>query len=201
MKYILTFLLAILGCAGNTPAPHALTELPVPRLSLSLIGANQMGHACAVSGEILTAGHVAAPKYGGEYMFQSYAWTDGVNGGWLHFEGVSPYRDLGKLHVDKGDVPVSQYRQESPATVGQHVTWYEYNYDPGYVLSVRRRESKIERVQAGHIITGDAPNPGASGSCLFNARNEVIGIVTWNVADSGVSVDLTGQWWPFTEEE
>jgi hypothetical protein len=160
-----------------------------------------MGHACAVQGRVLTAGHIAAPVENGQRRPSQYTWTDGNLKGWMRSVSHSEARDIGELDPYLGDTPDYQYLQETPATVDQHVTWYEYSYEPGKVLSTVRREAKIERLQAGHIIIDKAPNPGASGSCLFNARNEVVGIITWKMFDSGVSVDLTGSWWPFAEEE
>jgi hypothetical protein len=200
MKYILTILAALFGCSTHTPDVKP-PDNPEIRLSLSLIGPQHMGHACAVDGRVLSAGHIAAPYVNGAKTFPHYTWSDGKKGGWLRYLTHSHSRDLGMMEPYYGDYPDFQYRQETPATVGQHVTWYEYNYIPGNVLSTVRREGVVERLQAGHIIVDAKPNPGASGSCLFNARNEVIGIVTWSIFDSGVAVDLTGQWWPFTEEE
>lgn len=202
MKYLLACLLSIFGCAGSNPNVAEAPKPPETRLSLSLIGTNSIGHACAVDGLVLTAGHIATAFYGGQQHFYHYTWTDGSKSGWLMYLNHARARDLGALSPYSGNTPDYLYRQMEAAEVGQYVSWYEYVYEEGQVLNVIRREGRVERLQAGHIIVDEAPTQGASGSCLLSDKNEVVGIIIWSLYDhTGLSVDLTGQWWPFLEEE
>jgi len=191
---IVSFFLAF-GCAK---APNAISpqDFAAERLSLSLIGKHAMGHACAVNGKILTAAHVAAPRMNGVETPQWYTWSDGVRGGWMKFKVASPARDLAMMESDMGDTP--RYNELAlSAIAGEKVYWYQYNYANKRVLQVSKREAIIERTIAGHIVMSNPPARGASGGCLFNEANEVVGIITWAFDTAGVAVNLTGQWWPF----
>ena len=51
----------------------------------------------------------------------------------------------------------------------------------------------MTQVFAGHIVTRDPFVRGASGGCIFNEADEVVGIAVWNVV-SGIGVVLTKKW-------
>jgi hypothetical protein len=166
-------------------------------MSISVIGRHSVAHACAVDGVVFSAAHVVSPFVYGKDHPQWYTWSDGVRQGWFAHQHVSAARDLGVFFPKLGDLPRYHKIGDSPVT-GDYVTWYEYNYTRGNVLEEVQRESKVERTVAGHIVISREPAEGSSGGCLFNAQDKVVGIITWSIEGSGVAVDLTGKWWPFS---
>lgn len=172
----------------------------MPGQVMSLIGRYGLGHACPVGGVILTAAHVAMDDDGGAERPKFFAYGMGNQKGYLSTAWAAQSRDIALLKVDAGDDPVMNRLSKSPPEVGSEARWQEYVMS-GDVLSLRKRKGKIVADPiAGHFTFDPSPVPGASGSCVFNERNEVIGIVVWqlgeNLSAKGVGVDITGFWWP-----
>lgn len=193
MKHIILAFFLAMGCSVRVPP---VIDLPIERLSLSLVGKHSMAHACAVENRILTASHVAAPIIQGRETPLSYTWDDGVRKGWLTVKQTANARDLAQMDAFMGDTPRYLTRGESPQP-GDEIKWYEYRYDEGAVLGVTRRSAKVERLRAGHIVIDQAVAQGASGGCLLDSTDSVVGVVIWTFDTTGVAVDLTGSWWPF----
>ncbi len=209
MKKLIVSMLAItaLSCA-----PKILTRgAPSPRngdAAIQLFGRFAVGHACPCDGLILTAAHVAHPLYlrqgfRGEPI--SYAWSDHMgNSGYLGSAYLMLSRDLGVLSVLtvlSGTPHYYRHATEEPA-LGERVRWVEYDYRGSReAYAPRHRTANVVRLVAGHLILGSGATPGASGACLFNAQDQVIGIMVGRQRVGvneyvSVAVSVAGPWWP-----
>lgn len=172
--------------------------------AMSLIGRYGYGHACPLPRGILTAAHVA---YGvsrdGRPTPLFYAYQQGARHGFLSPLFALQSRDLAILKLDLGDEPEAN----EPALVfprpGDEVSWFEYDFQRNaYALRATRRKAKVVRTMSGHMVFAPAPVQGASGSCIFDAEDRVVGIVAWGMATMdgekvGVGPVIVGDWDPF----
>jgi hypothetical protein len=172
---------------------------------MHLMGRFTTGHACPCDGLILTAAHVAhplylRPGYQNETIF--YSWSDDLgHSGYLGSAFLHLSRDLGELKVLTGQPAFYRHAKIEPK-IGETLHWIEYDYkDKQKAYAPIRREAHLVRNIAGHLILNDSPVRGASGSCLFNSGNEVVGVIVWSVRAGvtdyvGIAVSVAGQWWP-----
>lgn len=201
---MLSVFLVLLMMGGGSPI------MPDVNSVLHLIGVEKGAHACPISENLaLTAGHVCkgepaeAPK---EYRFETNDGTEGVVRcvwGWNSAD-LALMESSAKLRF----YPIAQTRPE----VGEMV--FHLGYDWRKVEDVygdRVWVGPITRVRAGHIYFKNAPDPGSSGTCTFDAAGEVEGIYEgWNSAQEmeinnqgaqvpkrvGSSVGVWGPWKP-----
>lgn len=196
---LVVFILALvfMSCAGrDLPVPdlaHASDD-PQPAQVMSLIGRFGIGHACPVNEHIITAAHVAARVGRNHEQYpMSYVYQQGTKTGLLKPSSDHPpsqHVDLGWLDVELGDVPYFNSLARD-VYVGDKIFWFEYDKQ----FKKKRVDSKVVEVIAGHLVTKIPFARGASGGCIFNEDNEVVGIPVWRFSIGvGVGVMLTKKW-------
>ncbi len=159
---------------------------------LPLIGFSGLGHACPTETAIYTAHHVLDSKerhmnFATPYGIARPAWTDTA-------------RDLATISID---ARVPRYQVAGmPPEPKEKVHWYEFNLNSKKdYFKQERRDAKILRTISGHIVFDKSPVGGASGSCLLNEREEVVGIVIWSLRRGvGVAVSIVDKWQPKVKE-
>lgn len=171
---LVTLLLLTTGCATKVApiAPPVVITIP----AMSLIGRTGFAHACPAGGVIYTAAHVAEMVTSeGAAVPLSYMWQQGEHEGVTRPFLVSFQRDLAILEVT-GE-PIYFPLAALPPKEGDPVYWFAFEYDPIHVTKV---QGAVNALMAGHVSFSPAPTPGSSGSCIFNAKGEVVGIVAWS---------------------
>lgn len=203
--------LVLSGCALRAvglrpPAPSLVVDTTVDTDGvMRLFGRWGYAHACPVDGLVLTAAHVVNPFYrtlGLNTLLFGYNWSD-MDGrrGYLDGYSASTRRDLGEMLVVAGE-PRYYSRATSEPQPGETLWWLEYNFaDIPNAFAAKREQTTLIRLVAGHLITHPEPTYGASGSCLLNSENEVVGIIVKRpkMDDGefvGVVVSIFGPWWP-----
>ena len=48
-------------------------------------------------------------------------------------------------------------------------------------LQDETKSAKVKFYRGGYVFFDKSPDPGASGSCLFNDAEEVVGVVVWRI--------------------
>jgi len=198
MTWLHALLLFLAACAARAPLATPPTTNTVSAV-LRLFGRWHVAHACPVDGVVLTAGHVASPfalipMIGDQPI--GYSWSDGLgNHGYARASANFLYRDLGVLSITKGTVAFYRRADEAPRP-GDELRWIEYDFsERTKAYESQARTAQFLREVAGHLVLDGGPMRGASGSCVFNSSNEVVGIVSWD-GFAGVVVGVTGDWWP-----
>ena len=199
---VLALLVSMLcSCAGRDLAPSTSPESPSiepqPAQVMSLIGRFGLAHACPVNDHIVTAAHVATiiPRGSMSQYSASYVYQQGERTGLITMDtshAPSRFVDIAWMRLEQGDSPVFNKRAAG-LQVDDAVHWYEYEYGAGQaMLRLVRRDSIVTQMIAGHLVTEESPEHGASGGCIFNESGEVVGIVSFGLAQEG-----TGKLGPF----
>ncbi len=95
--------------------------------------------------------------------------------------------DLAMISFQK-DEGMGRFEIAAAVQKGEKVHWYEYNFGSTKdFFAERRQKAKVLRVVADHIVFDKGPKGGASGSCLLNESNQVVGIVIWGMQVQGSS--------------
>ena len=206
----IVFVFAVMQCSTCSPKnvhwekPERLVIEPNTNGVLRLIGRWASAHGCPVDGIILTAAHVNNLFYGTTNMntiLVGYQWEDGDgNKGMLSGASASLFRDLGLMNLESGEPRYYRHAPKEPSP-GDALFWLEYNDDTPENLYTRRvgRGSLLRNV-SGHLLLDKGPTKGASGSCVLNSKDEVVGVVarirtTKNKKAVGVAVSVAGFWW------
>lgn len=162
------------------PAIVIPDDVPNTKGVITLIN-NGFGHACPCDGKVYTAGHVVEPGYGKEEL-RAFTWEDGYgNGGKAEGKSRDDYRDLATLDL-KGGPSIYYPRARTLPEEKDKVYWEEFENN-SYLSKVQ--DADVMYLKAGYIFFDKQPNPGASGSCLFNSMGEVVGIVVWGFYKDG----------------
>jgi hypothetical protein len=195
LPYMFWFLISCAGHNINVEPPPAkqLNLVPDTTGVMALIGFDGMGHACPIEDTVLSARHMLESRFPWGKEWSYYMWADGKgNEGWGRGVIVDKYQDMGMFQVT--GTP-SFYPIGSKPKVGDKVWWVQFKEGALSFGLDEVKSTTVKHVRAGHIVIADAPNPGASGSCLLNQAGEAVGIVVWKVSDkgetSGVAVDIT----------
>ena len=203
MKQIFSSLLTlalISGCSSRAPVLVAGGVRPISP-SLVMIGKNGLAHACAVDGYILTAAHVAFARYPtGAVEAQGYVYTQGPRKGTVYGYVEAISRDLAVMVNDGGDEPVYRPRAAVGPSIGDEVSWVQYNLTDN-PLHQETARGKITEVGPGHFVFSPEPLPGASGGCLLDSSGNVLGVLIWTIGVDpanarGIGATITGDWWP-----
>lgn len=155
-----------------------LLHLSLAPASIPLVGRDGMGHACSTTKGIYTAAHVVEHivNYQGNerHIPKVYNTPYGVT----KTLTVNHVLDLATIELEGAPWIEIATGFES----GDKVYWYEFEFnDVGRFMSERKREAKVLRVVARHIFLDKSPKPGASGACLFNEEEQVLGIMVWSL--------------------
>lgn len=166
---------------------------------LRLIGVWTAGHACPVTEHLaLTAVHVAYDDDGKPRSYR-FSTRDGVEGT-ATAVWKSPYADLAMLYTESR---LREYSiaEDAPAP-GDALSLLGFDWRKNEnAYGERVWQGKLFRTRAGHLIFEQPGEGGSSGSCVFNAAGEVIGInvgvkLTQDQQGAGIAVSVVGPWKP-----
>lgn len=194
-------LLSLLICASLTN--EHLCAAPDTSGVVQLVGRFAAGHACPIGAErALTSAHVVdlRPFEGSVDLFP-YRWQSKGVSGVTSGGAVSLSADLAEIRPNR-PFPVVYGVAKNPPSPGDRVWIQGYDFRKGKdAYGPRIWEVKVLRVIAGHIIMDRAADEGTSGSCVFNASGEVVGILNWGVRvhngdEVGVAAGIWGSFLP-----
>lgn len=191
MKYLLSLLpILLISCASHTPFADkvVVNEIDYTQVIsvLSPIGAT--GHACPCDETIYTARHVAQRKTITGYFsyppeINYLTWQNRRGGsGYAYGSQYNIFKDLATIELLDYEQKFFYPKAKELPGEGERVSWVEYDPDN---YNQKIRESTVVFYFADYVFFKDLPTPGASGSCLFNSKGEVIGIVVWGAVRSG----------------
>ncbi len=201
----IAFALTLLACATHSTdislstAPKQKKEINT-KAAMYLIGRTGIGHACPVDGFVYSVAHVTQPFYkqSGWVARQpiAFAWSDELgNYGIVASKLNAIDRDLSIMNLLRGVPSYYTHAPIGPAP-GDKVYWRQYSYTD--IFAPEEKSATVTRTVAGYIFFDSPPMPGASGSCLFNERNEVVGVVCLTIRgqgdSAGAAVSLSGHW-------
>ena len=98
-------------------------------------------------------------------------------------------RDLATIALADEVPPRHRFMIADSIREGQKVHWFEYDFGRKF-LQPRERKAKVVRVLAGHVVFDKNPEGGASGSCLLDENDHVVGIVVRRFYNHGVAVSV-----------
>lgn len=186
------------ACAGKT-APRVAPEAP-PDTSkmLKVIGRWTIASACPVEAHrALTAAHVVDPRPFYKYPgFMPLVWQQGTRGGVLRVDRREDGEPLVQWERDLGIIvtetpmefyPIADVRPGPGDTIW--LSGYDWR-DRKRAFADRVWTAKVLRLVAGILVFDPAGEPGTSGSCILNAKGEVVAI---NVGGKYVGASLTGK--------
>ena len=156
---------------------------------MALFG-NDFGHACPVEGTVPGEGIVYTARHSirrggpgghvGPPFF--FTWEDSTGRkGKAQPKNFDTYRDIGEL-ATQGDTPYFYKKASAPPAPGEMVYWVQFRRED---LRDETKRAKVKFYRAGYVFFDKPPDPGASGSCLFNVEGEVVGIVVWRIQRPG----------------
>ncbi len=200
-------LLTACGVAAPPPqvTPTTPTPAPKPKLEtrgfLPFITNFGLAQICPVGEYLaLTARHVGtAEKGNGAIERVSGFWSapTGEHGiGWaLDYDYR---RDVAIMQSSVAFPHVYAVAGEPPA-IKSKVTIAGYEYRPGRVpLMARYITTEVINIVATHLVLEEAGVQGFSGSCVLNARNEVVGVYFGTIGldagrEAGVAAGVWGE--------
>lgn len=182
----------------------ALLAPDMPALGdvVRVAGRSGMAHACPIEGGLLVTNiHVVIDQ-------PVVRWSDGSG-----HEGIAELRatmadaDLAVLRVTRGQVGHEFTVAAAAPAPGDRVVTRGYRRDNRkWLMAERRVVTKITRIEAGHLVFEDDALPGSSGSCVLNAKGEVVAINEAGLGTDekdergGWAVAVWGEWgrelWP-----
>jgi len=179
-------------------------QSPEPEMGnvLRVMGRFGVAHACPISPTMaLTNAHVVdlrpfdnTPLYGARYQNirgDGYGMAEGMI--------VSINEDLALMMLKPSTTGFYQIATEPPK-LGETLYWMAYDWRKGKTaFAPRRMSGQVVAVVTGNIVMNTDTPEGASGSCLLNSHDEVVGIVAWG-KDVGVDDEVTiaiGVWGPW----
>jgi hypothetical protein len=136
------------------------------------------GHACLTTEGDFTARHVAYREMPPMPLGLRWSSADGSVSGWAAPVNLSNFEDLALLALSVSPPYRATQIASGPPSVGDRVWWIEYNWTKkGKAFARKVRFAKVSRIFAGMILFDDVVHSGASGGCLVNDQNEVVGVV------------------------
>jgi len=191
MRFLIASALFLNACSACAPrGPAVLPGIPLeidPSISIFTPDGGG-GHACPVAGGVVTARHVMWDEFNKKFLGAS--WSYQGQRGAAFVVGESQFQDVVVIELSGGEVhylPMGALPE-----VGDPVYWFEYDFrTKKNAYRARRRTGSVLRLVGGHIIIDSEPVPGASGTCLINAKGEAVGIVVAAIeADDGGVVGI-----------
>lgn len=187
-------------------AAAPLYAAPPPTAAIvSVIGRFGMAQACPVAADLaITNAHVVDPfPTQGNMPLVGLRW----NGGIVRPLGASSTEDLALL-TPTSDLFPSWYplATEAPA-IGEELWWVGYDWrGRSRVLTRRTFRGEVVAVVAGTISLNIETPGGSSGSCVLNARGEVVAIIAWgkdmdNSERAAFAVSVWGRWFDLTKAQ
>lgn len=162
-------LLAIFFLTGSA----AVANDP-PVMSIPVSHFRGAAHICPIGdNEALTARHVATIQVSSDPRDLAVSPLRFGKDGIAAANNWSKILDIAHLQTDR-KLPYYFPIAKESAKVDDKVTITGYNNDKGYLQE--NKEAKVLNIQAGLLIYNSTPGPGSSGSCVFNEKNEVVGV-------------------------
>ena len=192
LAFLLPFILT-LSCATKSIhlSPSTPPTIDIKGVISLLYPSGGTGHACPCDNAIYTARHIIQSKnmmgsYNLDSPAEKFTWQDGYgNSGVAEGITYNEYKDLGqiKIRIDTTATPTYTFYTQAPTLPepGEKITWVEYNEKDFFNT---KKEAKVRYYFAGYVFFDKLPTPGASGSCIFNSKGEVIGVIVWGVIRS-----------------
>lgn len=187
------------GCVSRRPLLGPTAAPPEPDVRpTTLFTYRGLAQGCPVEAQlILSARHVVdrPPSEGGPLEW--VAWGQAPDaGGYATVVQLDRARDLVALRPERSTA--YQYPAAPSEPQSGEAAWLA-GYDLRRGLEWRVVRTRVRAVVAGHLILEDAGGPGLSGSCVWDARGQVIGIYQWRVmlsdgAERGIASAWGGRW-------
>lgn len=179
MRALLPLAFSFAGCLVHPSEP----KIPAPdtRAILQLIGRWGAAHACPIAEDsALTAAHVVDVRpFDKEVPLYPQLWTNGYGEtGALQAVKAQQQLDGATLEPEEPFAHFYSIADKAPEP-GEWVWFVGYDFEKRdqafteHVFKVR-----VLRVVAHHLILSEAGKPGSSGSCVLNAKGEVVGVNT-----------------------
>ncbi len=172
-----------------------LLALAAPNLDgvIRLHGRDSLAHACPLAKDrAITNAHVAN---------SAHVWSVGEVSGVVNAaDTASHFRDLAWISPKLGEFPVVYPISQAGPKVGEELFFVGYDWtNQDKALGSRVFKVKVIRSVAGHIAYKPAGAPGSSGSCVLNAKGEVVAVNKGAIelddkARIGVGVAIWGSW-------
>jgi hypothetical protein len=173
------------------PEPETtINRVPDTSRVVPVIGIDGMSHACPVAPHsMLTNLHVVYNKDLRDTTLMSFSQFG--RAGILMPYRTSNFADIASV---VGTFDVTPYPiAAQPPLPGDRIWWVGYDWkSQGDAFAPAINTALVTRIVAGHVVADTPPVEGSSGSCLLNARGEVVGIVAWRVPIDGGARVLVG---------
>lgn len=166
--------------APPAPAPPDVIQdaaLYIPRIANSEVS---MGHGCPVTDHLMiSARHVLAKDLpDGSFQLDKGMWDDMKgNVGFVEAIRYDEFRDLAIGYSAHPFAKTFTYATD-PLALGDTVYTINFDYDrqegivyPNFVIA-----STYKGPFVGYLLLGESAGFGASGSCVFNSKGEIVGI-------------------------
>ena len=184
--------------APSAPATEekkvAVVETKAPDVSkiLALVGRDGMAHGCPIAPSVaLTNRHVffGDDKEPHPLAFSSDgSKAEGVLLPWDGFE----YADLAS-GITTTDTPYL-YLSTSAPVPGEQLWWVGYNWgDQQQFMATQIFTGHLLRIVAGNLVLDVTTPEGSSGSCILDARGQVVGIVAWKESTHSIGPAVYGE--------
>ena len=198
----------VIGLATLTACAHAYVPTAVDPGApndagiLSLMGRFEDGHACAVSPTLaLSCAHLPDVRpFDHDTGLYATRYEDGAGAsGVLSPIYVTSSCDLAMY---SGEFNHYYVLAKAPPALGEHLRLMGYDWrDKRRAFGPRPISAKVLRVIAGHLILDTDPvtEPGSSGSCVLNDRDEIVAINCFgkqmkSLEQVGIVVGVWGEW-------
>lgn len=176
---------------------------------LHLVGRFSSAHACPVAaGLAFTSAHVVDPRpFEADVALVPFRYsTDAGGEGILTPESSRGGEDLATASLTP---PVTRFYPiaDRPPGFAENVWFIGYDFrGQRDAFATRVFRTRVLRVVAGLVVLKDEPPEGSSGSCVLNAKGEVVAIIDFGLglADGraiGGAVGVWGRWNPLKKED
>ena len=174
--------------------------------TISLLGRNSMGSACPISStQALSAEHVTSVEMNsGIHRVVPMIWSDSLgNTGWGAEASADLTRDLSLFEVKEGEFKKFFPLATEEPRAGDLIWILGYDFAKGATRKVFR--TRVLNSDGPHLVYERGAQPGSSGSCVLNAKGELVAINTgYFVLESGErgrGLNVWGQWRKFRVPE
>lgn len=188
----------VTGMAGVSAASEPRT--PDTSGVIRLVGNGGFGQGCPFEKTLAyTARHMVVK----EEPFPRnlfYVWSDheGRSGSAWN-AGYDLRRDLAVIHTDKPFHRIYPVATDAPQE-GEPLTIVGYDLeDEDHPMRPKVVPVKLKNIVSAHLMLGKGGQQGFSGSCVLNAKGEIVGIFHWVVTPAmfkefGVASAVYGEW-------